>query len=147
MIGLGWCRAVHVKNADMQKMRSLLANRQLLKRKPADIENDIRGTLRTYGWLMGGVGRGGHEARVGGTPRAQRSSIFCIEGTLDIRRAAFEGYERLHCVLPAVVYHDPVCRRPIAFQGVGSVAALPFKVGLDIPDALRGLERLERILT
>jgi transposase len=27
---LGWYRAVHVKNIDMQKMRSLLANRKLL---------------------------------------------------------------------------------------------------------------------
>jgi hypothetical protein len=33
MMRLGWYRAVHVKTIDMQKMRSLLANRQLLKRK------------------------------------------------------------------------------------------------------------------
>ena len=32
-----WYRAVHVKNIDMQKMRSLLANRRLLKRKLIDI--------------------------------------------------------------------------------------------------------------
>jgi hypothetical protein len=29
---LGWYRAVHVKTIDMQKMRTLLANRKLLKR-------------------------------------------------------------------------------------------------------------------
>ena len=48
----------------MQKMRSLLANRKLLKRKLIDVENHIRGTLRAYGLLMGAVGRGGYEARV-----------------------------------------------------------------------------------
>jgi transposase len=47
MMRLGWYRAVHVKNIDMQKMRSLLANRKLLKRKRIDIENHIRGTLRS----------------------------------------------------------------------------------------------------
>jgi len=58
MMRLGWYRAVHVKNVDMQKMRSLLANRKVLKRKLIDIENHIRGTLRAYGLLMGAVGRG-----------------------------------------------------------------------------------------
>ena len=58
MMRLGWYRAVHLKNVDMQKMRSLLANRKVLKRKLIDIENHIRGTLRAYGLLMGAVGRG-----------------------------------------------------------------------------------------
>ncbi|WLB86594.1 IS110 family transposase [Bradyrhizobium japonicum] len=33
MMRLGWYRAVHVKNIDMQKMRTLLTSRKLLKRK------------------------------------------------------------------------------------------------------------------
>jgi transposase len=37
----------------MQKMRMLLTNRTLLKRKLVDIEKHIRGTLRTYGLLVG----------------------------------------------------------------------------------------------
>ncbi|MDI3563369.1 transposase [Bradyrhizobium sp. Arg816] len=64
MMRLGWYRAVHVKNIEMQKMRSLLANRKLLKRKLIDLENHIRGTLRAYGLMVGAVGRGGYEARV-----------------------------------------------------------------------------------
>ena len=59
MMRLGWFRAVHVKNIEMQKMRT----RKLLKRKLVDIENHIRGSLRTYGLLVGAVGRGGFEAR------------------------------------------------------------------------------------
>ena len=49
MLRVGWFRAVHVKDIEMQKMRTLLSNRKLLKRKPVDIENHIRGALRTYG--------------------------------------------------------------------------------------------------
>jgi transposase len=62
---LGWFRAVHVKNVDTQKMRTLLSNRKLLKRKLVDIENHIRGALRTYGLLVGAVSRGRYEARIG----------------------------------------------------------------------------------
>jgi transposase len=35
MMRLGWYGAVHVKNIEMQKMHTLLANRKLLKRKLA----------------------------------------------------------------------------------------------------------------
>jgi transposase len=63
MMRLGWFRAVHVKNVEMQKMRTLLTNRKLLKRKLVDIENHIRGALRTYG-----VGRSG--AFAGGSARS-----------------------------------------------------------------------------
>jgi transposase len=70
MMRLDWYRAVHVKNIDMQKMRSLLANRKVLKRKLIDIENHIRGTLRAYGLPMGAVGRGSYEARARELSRA-----------------------------------------------------------------------------
>jgi transposase len=62
MMRLGWFRAVHVKNVEMQKMRTLLSNRKLLKRKLVDIENHIRGALRTYGLFVGAVGRGQYES-------------------------------------------------------------------------------------
>jgi transposase len=64
MMRLSSFRAVHVKNIEMQKMRTLLTNRKLLKRKLVDIENHIRGALRTYGLFVGAVGRGHYEARV-----------------------------------------------------------------------------------
>ncbi len=131
MMRLGWYRAVHVKNIDMQKMRSLLANRKLLKRKLIDIENHIRGTLRAYGLLMGAVGRGGYEARVRELiEHGDPVFSLMIEAMLDVRRAIFDGYERLHRVVLQVVQHDPVCRRLMTVPGV---AALSFKVGVDDP--------------
>jgi transposase len=134
MMRLGWYRAVHVKNIEMQKMRSLLANRKLLKRKLIDLENHIRGTLRAYGLMVGAVGRGGYEAQV--RELIEHSDpVFSvmIEAMLDVRRAIFEGYERLHKVLLQVVQHDTICRRLMTVPGVGPVAALSFKVGVDDP--------------
>ena len=56
-----------------------------------------------------------------------------IEAMLDVRRAILEGYDRLHRVLLQVVQHDPLCRRLMTVPGVGPVAALSFKVGVDDP--------------
>jgi len=117
----------------MQKMRTLLANRKLLKRKLVDIENHIRGSLRTYGLLVGAVGRGGFEARVRELVEHTDCVVSTIEAMLDVRRAIFEGYARLHRVLLRAVQHDTTCRRLMTVPGVGPVAALSFKVGVDDP--------------
>jgi transposase len=131
---LGWFRAVHVKNVEMQKMCTLLTNRKLLKRKLVDIENHIRGALRTYGLFVGAVGRGQYETRV--RELIKRTDIVfttMIETILDVRRAISDGYSRLHQVVLQVVQHDPICRRLMTVPGVGPVASLSFKVGIDDP--------------
>lgn len=61
---LGWYKAVHVKSAESQRLRVLLSNRRILKRKLIDIENHIRGTLRAFGLKMGRIGRSSYEVRV-----------------------------------------------------------------------------------
>jgi transposase len=77
--------------------RYILANRKLLKRKLIDIENHIRGSLRAYGLLIGTVGRGGFEARARELlERCDPIFATTIEAMLDVRRAIFEGFERLH---------------------------------------------------
>jgi len=56
-----------------------------------------------------------------------------IETMLDVRPAIFDGYSRLHRVVLQVVQHDPICRRLMTVPGVGPVASLSFKVGVDDP--------------
>jgi len=90
MMRLGWYRVVHVKNIEMQKMRTLLANRKLLKRKLVDIENHIRGSLRAYGLLVGAVARGAYEARVreleADAQAIAGERVRLIEGLRDLTR-------------------------------------------------------------
>ena len=73
--------------------------------------NHIRGALRTYGLLVGAVSRGQYEARV--RELIERTDIVfstMIETMLDVRRAIFDGYAKLHRVLLQVVQHDQICR-------------------------------------
>jgi transposase len=134
MMRLGWFRAVHVKNIEAQKLRTLLTHRKLLKRKLVDMENHIRGALRAYGLLVGAVSRGRFEARI--RELIEHSDyVFktMIETMLEVRRSVYEGYDKLHRVVLQAVQHDPVCRRLMTVPGVGAVVALSFKVGVDDP--------------
>jgi transposase len=134
MMRLGWYRAVYVKNAESQKLRTLLANRKLLKRKLVDVENHIRGALRGYGLFVGAVGRGRYDARIRELIE-HTDYVFktMMETMLTVRQGVFDGYDRLHKVLLQVVKHDAVCRRFMTVPGVGPVAALSFKLGVDDP--------------
>ncbi|MDE2184531.1 MAG: IS110 family transposase [Alphaproteobacteria bacterium] len=134
MMRLGWYRAVYVKNIETQKLRTLLANRKLLKRKLLDLENHIRGALRTYGLLVGQVGRGDFEARVRELiEHGDYIFVTMIETMLEVRRTVFECFNKLHKILLQVVRHDPLCRRFMTVPGVGPVASLTYKVGVDDP--------------
>ncbi len=134
MMRLGWFRAVHVKCVENQKLKTLLANRRLLKRKLIDLENHIRGALRTYGLRVGTVSRNQFETRV---RELLEGSDFILEtmiGTmLEARAATMESYAKLHRIVLQVVKHDPLYRRFMAVPGVGPIAALMFKVAVDDP--------------
>ncbi|TGV89323.1 transposase, partial [Mesorhizobium sp. M2D.F.Ca.ET.145.01.1.1] len=97
MIRLGWYRAVHVKSSDSQRLRLLLSNRRLLKRKLIDVENHIRGTLRAFGLFMGTVSRGKFEGRVlellEGIGDGRNDFI---ETMLAVRQGMLAGYNALH---------------------------------------------------
>ena len=107
MMRLGWYRAVHVKNIDMQKMRTLSGQPEAAQAQADRLENHIRGALRAYGLLVGAVARGTTKhASASCSSAAIRSFVMTIEAMLDARQAIFEGYERLHRVLLQVVQHD-----------------------------------------
>lgn len=134
MMRMGWFRAVHVKSAEAQRLRLLLANRRLLKRKLIDLENHIRGALRAFGLRVGAVSRGDYEARVQELIEGTDSALICFITTmLEVRRAVMSGYASLHKHLVHIVRLDPVCRQFMTVPGVGPIAALSFKAGVDDP--------------
>jgi len=134
MMRMGWFRAVHVKSPEAQRLRLLLANRRLLKRKLIDIENHVRGALRSFGLRVGTVARGGYEARImeliDDADGALKTFVLTM---LEVRRAVMGGYNTLHKALIAIVAADPVCRRFMTVPGVGPIAALSFRAGIDDP--------------
>lgn len=134
MMRLGWYRAVHVKSIENQRLRTLLANRRLLKRKLIDIENHVRGTLRAYGLKVGQVSRARFESRVRELMEGADQVFEVMIGTmLMVRKGVLAGFDALHEILLKVVEKDELCRRFMTVPGVGPIAALSFKVTIDDP--------------
>ncbi len=135
MMRMGWFRAVHVKPLETQRLKTFLANRRLLKRKLVDLQNHLRGALRTYGLKVGQVGAGRFDGRVRELLEGNGDYMFTtmIESMLDVRAVLFESFRKLHRILLLIVKHDPICRRFMTVPGVGPVSALSYKVTIDDP--------------
>lgn len=93
-----------------------------------------RSLVYAYGLLVGAVSRGRYEARVRELiVHTDPVFVKTTETMLEVHQAVHEGYDKLHRILLQVAQHDAVCRRLMTVPGVGPVAALSFKVGVDDP--------------
>ncbi len=55
MMRVGLFKPVHVKTPTSQRLRTVLTARQLLRNKLQDVENEIRGLIRNFGYHLGKV--------------------------------------------------------------------------------------------
>jgi transposase len=133
MMRVGLYRPVHVKTLTSQKQRMLLTARRLLKAKALDIENDLRGTLRNFGFKVGMVGTVQFEARIRELIADHADLLAIVEPLLIARRVLREQLGVLHRLLLEMARHDEVCRRLMTTPGVGPVVALTFRATVDVP--------------
>lgn len=134
LMRLGWFKVVHVKSLEAQRLRMLLGCRKLVLRKLVDVENEIRGTLRAFGLKVGSISRGRFAARV--MTLAEQADALIAElvlRLLAVRATLLVEYRRMHLLLVKETLGDPVCRRLMTLPGVGPVAALAFRTGVDDP--------------
>jgi transposase len=135
MMRMGWFRAVYVKPVEVQRLKTFLANRRMLKRKLIDLQNHLRGALRAHGLKVGTCGAGQFDGRVRELVEGSGDYLFqtMIESMLDVRAVLYESFRKLQRILLMIVKHDPICRRFMTVPGVGPVSALSFKVTIDDP--------------
>ena len=133
MMRVGLFKPVHVKTPASQQRRLLLTSRKLLQRKVYDIENDLRGQLRSFGLKVGVVGAAGFEQRVRDLVTDLSFVAAVVIPLLEARSALRVQLAKLHKMLLEVVRIDPVCRRLMTAPGVGPIVALTYRACVDNP--------------
>jgi transposase len=137
MMRAGLYRPVHVKTLCSQKLRMLLTHRKLLQSKAIAVENDLRATLRNFGFKVGMVGTAKFEARIRKLVENAPDLSMLVEPLLIVRRVLREQIAVLHRRLLAIVRDDEVCRRLMTVPGVGPVVALTYRATVDVPARFR----------
>lgn len=138
MMRTGWFREVHVKSDESHKLRLLLSNRRMLKRKFLDIENTIRGTLKVFGIKTGHISRGQFEPQL--RERLQNEDPFLqemIDPMLEARLVLLKQFTRCETLIMRYAKAHPVCRRFMTIPGVGPMTAVAVMTGIDDPRRFR----------
>lgn len=134
-IRVGWFSPVHVKSEASQELRMLLTNRKTLLTKRIDIENEIRGTLRSFGLkLAGRITASTFERRALELLEDQPRLLAMVRPMLAARRALREQCAVLHKMLIDAVRADATCKRLMTVPGVGPLVAVSYLVTIDDPD-------------
>jgi transposase len=134
MMRVGLFRVVHVKSRETHELRLLLTNRSMLRRKCLDIENEIRGALKIFGFKTGRVTKYTFERRVRELITGQPRLEAAMAPMLRARHTLFEEFTQLHRYVLKAVRQDDVCRRFMTLPGVGPITALAFKTAVEQPE-------------
>lgn len=129
----GLYKTVHIKSAESQRIRSVLAVRKFLRTRASDTENAIGAALLVYGKKLRFAGHATFEKRarelVGADPYLKR----LVEPLLTVRKALLLEIDAFEHHLSAVASEDPVCRRLMTAPGVGPIVALSYRSAIDEP--------------
>ena len=130
----GWYKATHVKSDNGQALRAVVGGRKQLVTMRLDMENHIRGVLKTFGIKLGAVTAAGFTAKVKAAV-AQKDSLlkdmtFCL---LTARDAVLTQQKVLDKRCASICRIDAVCKRLMTIPGVGVITALTYKAEIDDP--------------
>ena len=100
-----------------------------------DIENEIRGTLRSFGLkLAGRIAASTFEHRALKLLEDRPRLVAIVRPMLAARRALREQCAVLHKMLIDAVRADATCKRLMTVPGVGPLVAVSYLVTIDDPD-------------
>ena len=134
LVRTGWFRQVHVKAESSHVVRAELATRTLLVRMRCDLENQIRGVLKTFGLVIGKAPsrlvKRAHEI-VADELATKPELASLVESLLAMRASVVERIEALDGRLRVRAKTTPVCRRFITVPGIGPITALAIWASID----------------
>ena len=129
----GWYRAVHIKSKESRWLASLLASRELLVATRRNLENQVRGLLKTTGIRLGKVSSGHFQAAVE-TAAESRPTLAAVLRPLLLARAEvvkqLAGIER---EVRKTARQDAIVRLLMTAPGVGTIVATRYKAVIDDP--------------
>jgi transposase len=133
IVRTGWYRSVHVKSLDAQRARSLLGARAQLVGMATRLSNHIRGILKTFGVLPGGV-RGVRFDRRVQAQLVERPDLAPIVGPmLATWRQLREQIKAFDKSVRKLVQASAKCRLLMSVPGVGPLTVLAYVSTVEDP--------------
>ena len=137
LMRIGVFRNVHIKTRRAQELRTLLTTRKLLQIKVIDLENGIGGILRAFGLKVRRVRHDAFQAHVEALAAGSPMLLEMMGHLLAARRTLRAHFDELDRRVAQVARDDETCRRLMTAPGIGPIAAVTFRVVIDVPTRFR----------
>ena len=132
-----WAREVEPRSRESTRIRQLLSVRSSLVGMRVDVDNQLRGLLKSEGRRVGRASGGRFAARieelVADLPGLQPVAAALLAARETVREQA----AILERELRRTARRDPVVRRLMTVPGVGALTALAFRATVDDPHRFR----------
>lgn len=133
MMRCGMYTQVHVKSDESQRLKMLINNRRFMVKQRVDLENQIRGSLKTFGLKTGDVTEAKYETRIRELIAGDGELEVAVVPLLEQRCSGMERILEFDKILKTAAKNDPVCQLLMTVPGVGLLTAILFKAVIDDP--------------
>ena len=134
MMRTSFFKEVTVKSLDSHRIRTLLGARAQLVGMRTDLKNQVRGVLKTFGFMVSQSVEKGFEAKVRGTIVDQPLLQKMVNPLMEVLQTVQEQVQRswINC-FEEYAENDKICRHLMTIPGVGVVTAVAFTAAVDDP--------------
>jgi len=137
MMRCGLYSPVHIKSDVSQRFKMLVNNRRFLVEQRVGIENQIRGSLKIFGFKIGVTAKKQYQARVRELIDGDGELEVAILPLLEQRSSGMEHIQVLEEILAGAAKKDKVCQLLMTAPGVGPLTAILYKAVIDDPARFR----------
>jgi transposase len=130
---MGWYREAKVKSMESREVRALLTARSKLVDIRRDIENQMRGLLKSLDIVLGKGGARVLAAKIDAVLRQAAHLRPLIDPLMAAHAAIAAQASKYDAQIKALTRSDETVRRLMTVPGVGPVTALAFKSTVDDP--------------
>ena len=137
IVRMGWYSEAKVKSMESRQVHATLTARAKLVDLRRDIENQIRGLLKSLGIVIGKAGTKAFPARVAAILHEAAHLRPLIEPLLQAHSALIAQVLKYDGQLNDVAKSDQTIRRLMTVPGVGPITALAFASTVDDPSRFK----------
>jgi transposase len=137
LVRTNFFKEVKVKSMGSHQIRTLLGERAQLIGMRTNLKNQIRGALKTHGFVVSHSVEKGFKAKVGGIIKDSTMLQKMVAPLLRVLEAVERETQELDKLFREYAENNVTCQNLMTIPGVGAITSVAFTTAVDDPNRFR----------
>jgi transposase len=137
LVRTSFFKEVKVKSMKSHQVRTLLGERAQLVGMRTDLKNQVRGALKTHGFVVSHSVEKGFKAKVAGIIKDCPVLEKMVAPLLRVLETVEREVQALDKLFEEYAANNPTCKNLMTIPGVGSITVVAFTTAVDDPKRFR----------